>query len=541
MLAATRTAELGWGQRYIWLRHYQLPPHARHESHIVLTRALPHNPSMVKVRTMLNYIVRRHEALRTTYHFDTAGDPQQRVHPPAAVPVVIVTAERDGTPAPAEIIEQLSTAEFDLATEWPIRACVVTAAGLVKQLILVLNHMAFDAWSVDKFERELEALGAGIDGGRPAILTPIRQQPVDLARHESSPDAIAAKDRALAYWRDEIAELPTDPLAPRRRNDTEPTARSAALTSPAMLAAGRRIAQRHNVWPSLVHLSTYAMVMAAYSGSPGVTNLVFSGNRDRDAYTDVMTCMFSPMLMHVDCQGNPPFAEVLRRSARSFKSGQDSSYVPYDELVELVAHESFRRGEPLRLGSEVNFLGRGAVATRARRTKLIWSPAPAAWAQYRSDTYFRVNEMQDAIVVTLNALSTVMDAEAIEQFLRGYEAVLLAHDDPSVDLHIDDVARLVGFARPAAVPVVAAAADEPNAATGPAHRDLAAVVAQVNGLDALSLTDSYTVAGGRAVRIPRVLELLSDLGWCGVSLYELAGAAPLRTLACHLTPIPGKS
>ncbi len=34
---ATRNAELCWGQRYIWLRYHQLPPHARHEAHIVLT------------------------------------------------------------------------------------------------------------------------------------------------------------------------------------------------------------------------------------------------------------------------------------------------------------------------------------------------------------------------------------------------------------------------------------------------------------------------------------------------------------------------
>ena len=215
---ADKTADLCWGQRYIWLRHHQLPAEARHEAHIVSTFPLPDGAPLIGVRTMLNYLVRRHEALRTTYHLDEAGDPRQRVHPPRGLPLVTVSTERDGTESPAEAIERLTSAPFDLATEWPIRACVVLAEGRPTKLVLVLNHMAFDAWTVDRFEQELRALGAGINSGRPVALAPVRHQPVDLAQHEASAAVRADSEAALAYWRAEIRQLPSDPFAARRRS-----------------------------------------------------------------------------------------------------------------------------------------------------------------------------------------------------------------------------------------------------------------------------------------------------------------------------------
>ncbi|WP_033438923.1 condensation domain-containing protein [Saccharothrix sp. NRRL B-16314] len=525
-----KSANLCWGQRYIWLRHHQVPPHARHESHIVLRFDMPAGVTTVMVRSTLNYLVRRHEALRTTYHLDADGTPRQRVHPPAAVPLVQTTVERDGTPTPADVVERLSSSAFDLAGEWPLRACLITRDGAPRQVVLVLNHLAFDAWTIDRFEREFEALGAGLAARRPAALEPVLRQPADLAAHEASVEALAAKDIALGYWRDEVAGLVPDVFATRRGTPADPVARGATLTSPTMLEASRRVADRHRVWPSLVHVAVYSAVMAAYTGSREVSHLSFTGNRDATPCTDVMTCLFSPLLMRVDCHDNPPFSVLLKRAAERFRQGQDHAYVPYDELLELVSREGSRRGEVLRTGSELNFLNHGDHATRARRTKFTWNPTPAAWAEYGADTYFRVIELQDAVVVGLNAASTVMDADAVERFLRGYEAVLLALDDPAADLTVDNVTDLCGFAEP--VPVVPPTHET---ADPEAVQALLTAVSQVNGLPDASPDDGYVSAGGRVLRIPRVLADLAEQGWTGVSVYDLAGGRPMRHVATKLT------
>ncbi len=558
--SATRSADLCWGQRYLWLRHHQLPPHARHDGHIVVVFELPPGVPATGVPAALDRLVGRHEALRTTYHPEPDG-PRQRVHPPGTLPLITVTVERDGTPGPADILERLSLTEFDLTNQWPIRACMITAGDQPKRLILVLHQLAVDATTVDRLEAELECLGAALSAGQPAILDPVAYQPADLARYQCAPAAVAAKDRALAYWRDEIARLPADPLRRRRRPDptasappaatathaaTVPTAYSATLTSPALLAAARLVASRYAVAPVVVHLATYAMVMAGYTGDGRVTHLSFPGRPEPHPYADVLTSRYAPLLMHVQCPDDPTFGELSRRTARRFEQARHNSPVPYDELVELLAREGFRRGQALRTGNELTFREEPGHLAHARGTTFAWNPPPTTWAYGGADTACRIHELGDAVVVALNAAGTVMDAAAVEAFLRGYAAVLAAHADPTVDLRVTEAARLVGFTPP--VPDSGYSSDDdppsgaaaaPNESPNQSQRVLATVVRRVNGLGEVDLSDCYTVAGGRVLRIPQVLAMLREDGWDGLCLNQLAGVQPLRLLAGRLTRNPG--
>ncbi|MEV6153297.1 condensation domain-containing protein [Nonomuraea sp. NPDC052129] len=544
-MSAAKNANLCWGQRYMWLKYHRLPPGERHDTHIVLRLAIPHDVTVANCRAAINYLTRRHESLRTTYHLDPGPEPRQQVHPPAALPILLVTTERDGTPAPAEIVERLGTTDFRLDTDWPIRACVITTGGAPKQIVLVLNHLAVDAWTVREIKRELTVQCAGFSSRRPAALEPVRNQPSDLARHESSAEATAVAARSLAYWGEEIARLPADPFAARRAPDGDPTtpdrepltperdpvARSATLTSPSLLDAVRRIAAADQVWPSLVHVTAYTAMMAAYTGLGTVAHLSFSGNREPGPYAGVMTCMFAPMLVTVDCHDDPTFAELLRRVAERFELARTHSSAPYDEVVELVSREGSRRGRPVRLGSEVNFIKQRSSEARARRTTFAWKTVPTAWAYEEMDTYFRIDEWRDAVVVGFHARSSIMGAGDMERFLRGYETVLLA----GADIRISDVTRLAGFSTPATHSTPAPDKTPENAPE--AEQALADVVRQVNGLGKVDLSDSYTLAGGRALRIPRVLALLAAHGWAGASVHHLTGPQPLRALARKLTPV----
>ncbi|GAA2266256.1 hypothetical protein GCM10010149_03150 [Nonomuraea roseoviolacea subsp. roseoviolacea] len=551
-MSAVRTANLCWGQRYIWLRVHQLPPGHQHETHIVLTLDVPTGVTPGHCQAMLTHLVRRHETLRTTYHLD-AGEPGtgpvQRIHPPGALKLREVTVERDGTPAPAEVVEELSTRPFDLAGEWPLRAAVITAGGVAKRVVLVLNHLAVDVWTLGELKRELRAQGAALAARRPATVMPVRHQPSDLARHETSADATVVAARSIAYWQEEVAALPADPYAARRRSvlpTDEPPARHASLTSPALLGATRRIAARHGVWPSLVHLAAHTALTAAYTGLASVSHLSFVSNRESHPYPDVLTCMFSPTLVRVDCSGDPAFGDLLGRVAAAFARAKEHSYLPYDEVVELVSREGSRRGREVRLGPEVNFIKQRSKDYGGRRTAFTWHPVPEAWAHAGSEAYLRVDEWRDAVAVSLQAASPVMDAAAVEAFLRGHEALILACDaDPEGGPRLGDVARLAALPEP---PPPSRPAPPDHTSTdhvstgGPmigeeAAHDLSAAVRLVNGLSRLDLSDSYTLAGGRALRIPRVLAELRERGWQGLTLRQLAGPVPLGVLADRLVPI----
>ncbi|KAB8190936.1 hypothetical protein FH608_033370 [Nonomuraea phyllanthi] len=539
-----KSASLCWGQRYMWLRIHQLPPAHQHETHVVMRFEVPAGITVAQGRALLTQLARRHEILRTTYHFDghLDGDHagEQRVEPPRPLAVVEVTTERDGTAGPAEVVEELSRRPFDLAGEWPVRACLITTGGAPRQCVLVFNHLAVDAWTLGELKRELQAQVTGLAARRPAALPPVRHRPSDLARHEASADAAIAAARAMAYWQEQAARLPLDPFA-RRRGPAEPragspAARHATLISPALLEAARRVAARHRVWPSTVHMAAYTAMAALYTGQGTVGYLAFGGNRGSHPYPDVLTCMFSPMLVSVDCADDPAFGELLRRVSEGFERAEAHSYLPYDKVVETVSREGSRRGGEVRLGSEVNFIKQRGKRYGGRRTTFTWNPAPESWARCELDTYLRVDEWGDAVSLSLHAASPVMDAGAVELFLRGMEALVLAHDDPAAGLRISEAARLAPF--PPLNPSVASGPPAAPAASEAAVRALVEAVRAAHDLPHVDPSDSYVLAGGQALRIPRVLAELRGRGWDGLTLHQLAGPAPLAALASRLSPRP---
>lgn len=578
--AAVRSAELCWGQRYHWLRYQSVPPAARHDAHIVVNCAVPEGISLPGLRSALDYLVRRHEGLRTVVDPAGPSGPRQVVQPPRPLPLHTATTEADGSPGPAEVIAGLSRAPFDLERDWPIRVCAVTTAGAPRRLAVVLHHMTFDDWGLALFQREFGALLESLGSRRRAQLPPVVQQPADLAAAEA---AMVPVDRAAAlrHWEETVPLLPTDPFARRRRAPRKdrdedrpdrragvaqgpsgqgpaargPLAHAATLTSPGMLAAVRDIAARLKVWPSAVHLAAYATGMAAYTGEPVVAHRWLASHRE-GSRMDVLSCMFSPALVRVDLSGDPGFGEVAARVARALRTAQRHAYAPWDEVAELVAAEGHRRGRPLRVTSEANFLTSPAQRCGSRRDRLVRAAEPYEWALSATDTYLRVRELADGVSVGLNALDEVMDADAVEAFLHGYARVITAHADPAADLRLADAAALFGFdppsgpapepvPEPAPEPVSEPVADrvprvaEPAARDdrgGPARAALLRAVAEANALGPVEPGLPYVPAGGRLLRAPYVLALLRDLGWTGVELPDLGGVRPLAELAGELVP-----
>ncbi|MCK2216226.1 condensation domain-containing protein [Actinomadura sp. ATCC 31491] len=525
-----KSASLCWGQRYMWLRVHQLPPEHQHETHVVLRFQVPGGLTVAQCRAILTHLARRHEILRTTFPLDP--EPAQRVEPPAALPVTVATTERDGTPGPAGVLDDLTRRPFDLAAEWPVRACLITTGGLPRQCVLVFNHLAVDAWTIEEIKRELRTQAAGLAARRPAALPPVRHQPSDLARHEASADAAIVAARSMAHWQEGVARLPRDPFA-RRRRDAE-GAGHATLISPALLAAGRRVAARHGVWPSLVPVAAYAAMTARYTGQRTVGWLAFVSNRGSHPYPDVLTCMFSPMLVTVDASGDPPFGELLRRLAGAFEQAGEHAYVPYDKVVEMVSREGSRRGGEVRLGSEVNFIKQRSKEYGGRRTAFTWNPAPLSWARCGLDTYLRIDEWRDAVSLSLHAAAAVMGPAEVEWFLRGMEALVLAHDEGRETPAAPPPLPPPPLPAPPPVAAPVPAGPAPDAAVAA----LAEAVRETHGLSRVDPSDSYVLAGGQALRAPQVLARLAGRGWTGLTLQQLTGPAPLGALAARLAPGP---
>lgn len=531
-----KSANLCWGQHHHLLRYLRVPAPSRYEAHIGTSYPLPAGCTVAAVRTALTHLVRRHEILRTVYDLTgTAADgrawPRQLVQPPAPQPVIEATTEDDGTRAPVDVIAELTRTPFDLARDWPMRACVVTTGGRLVRLHLVFNHLAFDDVALDRLAAELDELLAARTEGRAAVLAPVEHQPVDLARFEESCDA----EPALNHWRELVPKLPADVFSARRK--ASGAAHSASFTVPTLLSAARAIAARQHVWPSAVHLAAYAVTLAAYTGETTVAHRMYTSQRDASGFGGAVTCLSYPTPVLADLGGDPRFSSVVADSAARVSQAMANAHVPYDRVYELIAEESARRGTPVRVVAELNFLDNAPRSCRAKRDRYAVNAGPADWAHAGSDSYLRVYEWADGITLALQALDAVMDAAAVERFLRGYARLVEAHRDPGTDLRVSEAAALIGFTPPPPR-TNPDAVDLTDAGTAPAERVLTDVVAEVNGLGAVDPARSYVGAGGRVLRLPRVVEALHERGWTA-ALVPFTTARPLSALAHELVPARG--
>ncbi|MFD6880698.1 amino acid adenylation domain-containing protein, partial [Streptomyces sp. NPDC060075] len=135
---------LSYAQQRLWFLH-QLEG-ASSAYNIPTTLRLTGRLDTVALERALSDLVARHESLRTTFAEDEEHGPHQIVLPvgEAVVPFTVRDAESDDVSA---LIAEATVQGFDLTTEIPIRASLFRISDEEHVLLLLIHHIASDAWS----------------------------------------------------------------------------------------------------------------------------------------------------------------------------------------------------------------------------------------------------------------------------------------------------------------------------------------------------------------------------------------------------------
>src|SRR6202011_473909 len=121
----------------------------------------------------LDEIVRRHDALRTTFQL-VDGRPMQLIAPRGEARLRLLHLAPDGREASEvealERAEQEARRPLDLVRGPLIRPTLLRIAPDDHLLIVTLHHLIADGWSVSLLLKELTVLYSAIAGSRPVLL-----------------------------------------------------------------------------------------------------------------------------------------------------------------------------------------------------------------------------------------------------------------------------------------------------------------------------------------------------------------------------------
>ncbi|WP_405825875.1 amino acid adenylation domain-containing protein [Streptomyces sp. NBC_00838] len=307
------------------------------------------------LRAALGDVLKRHEALRTLVAEDGDG-PHQVVLPAAECPPLLPeTVHTDESVLP-RLLREAAARPFRLGAELPVRARLFRTGTDTHVLLLVLHHIATDAWSRRPLLADLAAAYTARCAGGTPQLPPLPVQYADYALWQrallgSEHDPGSALSAQTDHWRQildgspEELDLPYD----RPRPDIS-THRGGRVPLRIPAAVHQDLARSARDRQATVFMAVQAALAGLLTRLGAGTDIPIgspvAGRTDR-AVEDLVGFFVNTLVLRTDTSGDPAFTELLDRVRRTDLAAFDHQDVPFERLVELRDPERSLGRHPL--------------------------------------------------------------------------------------------------------------------------------------------------------------------------------------------------
>ncbi|HEU4881382.1 MAG TPA: condensation domain-containing protein, partial [Longimicrobium sp.] len=334
--AGTGDAPLSHAQERLWFVDQMFPGSTVYNQLVPLR--LPGALDQAALERALGEVVRRHDALRTTFR-EVNGVPVQVVAPFTgfALPV----EDLSGDP-PRERQEQVRARVarerahvFDLSAGPLYRASLLRLDAGDHVLLVTMHHIVFDAWSLGVFLRELSVLYDAYREGWDSPLPPLPVQYADYAAWQRS--QALAEEGHLAYWRrqlggaPELLELPAD-----RPRTPVPSFRGAQVpfeAPPGVLDRLHALANAQGATLHMVLLGAFQLLLARYAGTLDVSVGIAVAGRSRREIEGLIGIFVNTLVVRTDLSGDPTFRAVVDRVRETALDAYQHQEVPFERVV----------------------------------------------------------------------------------------------------------------------------------------------------------------------------------------------------------------
>ncbi|MCP4663312.1 MAG: amino acid adenylation domain-containing protein, partial [bacterium] len=299
------------------------------------------------LQSIFHEILRRHEALRTTFGVTAGraayGGPVQVIAEDLRLPLPVVDLGTLEEPAREAETRRRAAAEarrpFDLAAGPLIRVTLLRLAQEDHVALVTMHHIVTDGWSMAIFVRELSALYGAFSLGRSASgLAELPVQYADFAYWQRQWLEGEVLERELAYWKQQLGtapqrlELPCDrprPAVQSFRGSLWPAALPRDLS--AALAA---LARRQGVTSFMTLLAGFQALLARHTGQDEVSVGSPIAGRNRKEIEGLIGFFVNTLVLRADLSRDPSFRELLAQVRQVALDGYAHQNLPFERLVE---------------------------------------------------------------------------------------------------------------------------------------------------------------------------------------------------------------
>lgn len=336
-------APLSYAQQGLWTLDQLMPDSPFYNEPFIKRLRFPLDIGALE--RALNEIIRRHEALRTSFPIEN-GEPVQRIAPEMRLPLPVIDFRHLPEAQREEAATVHATAEalrrFDLGSGPCLRAQLLVIGENYHWLLLVIHHIVVDGWSYSVLSTDFTTIYEAFAAGAPSPLPELPIQYADYAVWQRRCIAEQGLSRQLDYWRERLAglaplEMPGDFARPANPSFGGGLHEFQIEGRP--FTSLKELAQRHNATTFMVTLAALAVLLSRWSGQDDLVVGVPLANRSRPELDGLIGFFVNPLVLRIDCSGSPTFSELIERVRTRVLEGFSNQEVPFEKLVEELQPE----------------------------------------------------------------------------------------------------------------------------------------------------------------------------------------------------------
>ncbi len=446
-----RALPLSFAQQRLWFLD-QLEP-ANPAYHIPVAVRLDGALDCEALRRSLGAMVRRHETLRTTFvsvdgrpvqviapvHDDVGvgGGDGRAVHEPP-LPVVDLSglpeAEREA--AARRLVGEEFRRPFDLARGPLLRAAVLRLGPQDHVVLVTMHHIITDGWSMGVFGQELAALYKAFHSGQSVPLSALPIQYADYAvwqrqwlegagnNGESRDYGESPLQAQLAYWKQQLADLPALDLPTDRQRPPAMMVQGALLTfrlpqafHAQLIALGRQA----GVTLFMTLLAAFQVLLARYVDQDDIAVGTPIANRTRAETEGLIGCFVNTLVLRADLAGNPTFRELLGRVREVCLQAYAHQDVPFEQVVDVLQPGRDLGRHPL---FQVMFALQNAPRPVLALPGLAPRPLELAGTTTKFDLSISIADEMSGLVMALEYRTDLFEAATIERMAGHFQTLL---------------------------------------------------------------------------------------------------------------------
>ncbi|HSF39094.1 MAG TPA: amino acid adenylation domain-containing protein, partial [Thermoanaerobaculia bacterium] len=373
----------------------------------------------------LGEVVRRHEALRTTF-VEVEGEPVQLVSLLDLPPLPVVDLSALPAPARAAEAERRTREEarrpFDLR-RGPLARWVLLGLGSGEHVLLAtFHHIVSDGASMGILLSELSALYRG---------APLPELPVQMGDFAAWQRRWLSGDRLeslLDRWRRLLAgapatlELPAD--RPRPPVQSYRGAVERLPLSGALAAGAEALSRRSGATLFMTLLAAFYTLLHRITGREGLLVGTPVANRNRAEIEGLIGLFVNTLALRGDLAGNPSFAELLERTREGALAAFSDADLPFEKLVEDLAPDRDLSRGPL---VQVSFgLERAVAGVSELAPGLPFAVEEPDLGTSKFDLTLVVEPGREGLEIVAEHSTDLFDATTVRRLLGHYRALLEA-------------------------------------------------------------------------------------------------------------------